>query len=296
MSGWRCSPAELSVCGPGSVSRGPGAAISAGWPLLLAALAVEAWQPWFGPIRNDRREVPPEARKWQGPLHWGRPNVYADETEALMKHLRTYVAPEPVLANFGISASIAAYGGCPVVLHPKFESADIREKVREYGEALFTGDEAEFRDWMEAQGATVYVHSMGEFSEIQPGYQMRYMVDALDPPTNAAARRFEQRPEELEHFVPQFANRKFRVFRLKHSPGAARLAQTRAEQARGALENGEVDVAEWKAAHAMRMDGGNEEAQEVLRIAVSLRAAGFRADDEGGGIGEASPLAPANPW
>jgi hypothetical protein len=40
---------------------------------------------------------------------------------------------------------------------------------------------------MESMGATVYVHSMGEFSEIQPGLQMRYMVDALEPATNAAA-------------------------------------------------------------------------------------------------------------
>ena len=265
--------------------------------MLAAAFALEAYQPWFGPIPwGGRREIAPEAKKWAGPLFWGRPNVYAAETEELMEHLKTFVAPEPVLANFGISASIAAYGGCPVVLHPKFESPEIREKVREYGEALFKGDEAEFCSWMEAQGATVYVHSMGEFSDIQPEYQMRFMVDALEPATNAAARLFEQKPEELERFAPQFANRKFRVFRLKHSPVAARLAQTRAEQARAALERGELETAQWKAAHALRMDAGNEEAQEVLRISVSLGDAGFRADEQGGDVDETSPLAPADPW
>ena len=160
---------------------------------LVFGWAVEVSQPWFGPLRRESSQVveTPGAPKWDGPLYWGRPNVYAAETEALMEHLRKFVAPEPVLANFGISASIAAYGGCPVVLHPKFESAEIRRKVREYGEALFKGDETEFRDWMESMGATVYVHSMGEFSEIQPGLQMRYMVDALEPATNAAARLFE---------------------------------------------------------------------------------------------------------
>ena len=146
---------------------------------------------------------------------------YAEETDALMEHLRRFVAPEPVLANFGISAAIATYGGCPVVLHPKFETPEIRRKVQEYGEALFLGDEDEFRGWMEAQGATVYVHSMGEFATIQPGLQMRYMVNALEPATNAAARLFEQRPEELQHFQAQFANRKYRVFRLKNSTVAA---------------------------------------------------------------------------
>ena len=265
--------------------------------LLAFGWLVEASQPWRGPIRWEESVVEtPGAPKWDGPLYWGRPNVYAAETEALMDHLRKYVAPEPVLANFGISASIAAYGGCPVVLHPKFESAEIRRKVREYGEALFKGDEAEFRNWMEAQGATVYVHSMGEFSEIQPGLQMRYMVDALDPATNAAARRFEQRPEELEHFSPQFANRKFRVFRLKRSPVAARLAETLAEQARAALESGALAEAETKAAHALRMDGENEAAQEVLRHATALRDEGFRAAEEDDVAGEASPLAPAKPW
>ena len=254
------------------------------WPrwvaaaLLAAGWAVEAHQ------------------TWREPLRWGRPNVYASETEALMEHLRKYVAPEPVLANFGISASIAAYGGCPVVLHPKFESPEIREKVREYGEALFKGDEAEFCDWMEAQGATVYVHSMGEFSDIQPGLQMRYMVDALDPATNAAARLFEQRPEELTRFAPQFANRKYRVFRLKRSPGAVRLAKTLAEQARASLEGGELEIAEAKAAHALRMDAENDDAQEVLRHASALRDAGFRADEEGGDMAEAPALAPAKPW
>ena len=265
--------------------------------LLAFGVLVEARQPWFGPIRLKRPEVvAPEAQKWAGALYWGRPNVYAAETEALMDHLRKFVAPEPVLANFGISASIATYGGCPVVLHPKFESADIREKVREYGEALFKGDETEFRDWMEAQGATVYVHSMGEFSEIQPGLQMRYMVDALDPATNAAARLFEQRPEELKAFAPQFSNRKYRVFRLKRSPVAVRLAETLAVQSRSALEKGELESAETQAAHALRMDADNEEAQEVLRHAGALRDAGFRAEDEGGPIGEAPRMAPARPW
>ncbi len=264
---------------------------------LAMGWLAEASQPWLGPIQWSRPEVvAPEAQKWDGPLFWGRPNVYAAETEALMVHLRKYVAPEPVLANFGISASIAAYGGCPVVLHPKFESPEIREKVRGYGEALFKGDEAEFRDWMEAQGATVLVYSMGEFSEIQPGLQMRYMVDAMEPATNAAARLFEQRPEELQFFVSQFANRKYRVFRLKQSTVAVRLAEALAEKAQSALENGELEAAEIQAAHALRMDAENGTAQDVLVHASALRDAGFEAGAEDGMMEEASEMAPTCPW
>ena len=235
-----------------------------------------------------------EARKWAGPLFWGRPNVYAEETEALMSFLRTRVAPEAVLANFGISGSIAAYGGCPVMLHPKFETREIRELVEEYGEALFKGTESEFKSWMEAHGVTVYVHSMGEFSELQPGYQMRYMVDALNPAADAAARLFEQRPEELEHFVPVFSNRKFRVYRLKHSAVAARAAQERARQAREALESGRLAQAEFWAGRALGMDAECEEAQEVLRVALNLQDAGF-GGDEADDFVVVSPLAPADP-
>ncbi|MDR0993535.1 MAG: hypothetical protein LBN38_03070 [Verrucomicrobiota bacterium] len=234
---------------------------------------------------------------WQDAVRWGRPNVYAAETEALMEYLRKFVAPEPVLANFGISAGIAAYGGCPVVLHPKFESPDIRKKVREYGEALFTGNEEEFRDWMQSNGATVYVHSMGEFSDIQPGLQMRYMVDALDPMEEAAARLFEQRPEELRFFVPEFGNRKYRVYRLKSSPVAARLSQTLSGRAREALETGELPLAEQWSAHALRMDPENAEAQETLRHASILRENGFRSEEElDWAEVEAPAIAPANPW
>ena len=75
-----------------------------------------------------------------------------------------------------------------------------------------------------------------------------------------------------------------------------RLAGTLVEQARAALENGDLTAAETKGAHALRMDAENEEAQAILRHATALRDAGFRAEDEEGWAGEASPLAPTRPW
>ena len=44
------------------------------------------------------------------------------------------------------------------------------------------------------------------------------------------------------------------------------------------------------------MDDGYEEAQEVLRITLGLGEVGFRDDEAGRAIAEASPLAPADPW
>ena len=230
--------------------------------VLLAAWGVELSQPCIKPLR------------------WGRPYTYPAEAAALMDHLRRYVAPEPVVANFGASGSIAVYGGCPVVLHPKFESPGIRRDVEAYGTALFRGTEEDFRDWMVSKGATVYVHSMGEFSDVQPGLQMRYMVDALDPATNAAARLFEQHPEELQHFVPQFANIKYRVFRLKDAPAVTAAAGHLSARAAGALAEGRLDAASLWAAHALRLVPGLPEAEATLRHATALSDAGLRSGDD----------------
>ena len=214
------------------------------------------------------------------PLRWGRPYTYPAEAEALMEHLRRYVAPEPVAANFGTSGTIAAYGGCPVVLHPKFETKRIRQDVEEYGKALFRGTEKDFKEWMEAKGATVYVHCMGEFSDVQPGLQMRYMVDALDPAPDAAARLFEQRPEELKHFVPQFANIKYRVFRLKEGPAVEAAADRLAGRAEEAFREGRLTAASRWSAHALRLVPEHPVAKETLRHASALAAAGVMADEE----------------
>lgn len=217
------------------------------------------------------------------PLRWGRPYIYPNESAALMDHLRRYVAPEAVAANFGASAAIATYGGCPVLLHPKFETPQIRRDVQAYGEALFRGTEADFKRWMQSKGATVYVHSMGEFSDVQPGLQMRYMVNVLHPATNAAARLFEQHPEDLTLFTPQFANIKYRVFRLKDSPDASRHADLLAEQATLALQNGCLATASYLSAHALRIQPQHVPAATTLQHATALIESGMTdlsADDD----------------
>ena len=114
------------------------------------------------------------------PERWGR-WVYYREIEELTQWMRRYVRPEPVLANFGVSASILTYGECPILLHPKFESKEIRDRVRAYGETLFKGTEEELRDWANRYGAQYYVYALGEFSSISPEQQMRYFVNALEP-------------------------------------------------------------------------------------------------------------------
>jgi len=204
------------------------------------------------------------------PLRWGREQPYLAERRELMDWLKANADGRPVLANFGISASVAAYAGCPIILHPKFEAPEIRKRVREYGEALFKSDEGVFRSWAEGHGAVFYVYSLGEFARVRPEAQMRYFVDALNPPSNAAARIFEFAPRRSRWFEPLWQNRKYRVFRVITRADE----QTAREQARLAarqIELGKLKDAQGRAELALLYDPGNKDALATLLRVDDLR-------------------------
>lgn len=211
---------------------------------------------------------------WENPGQWGRPNVYYEELDEVTAWLREYVSPQPVLANFGVSASLLAYGECPIILHPKFETETIRNRVQAYGEALFKGNEEDFRNWAEAHGATHYIYAVGEFASIHPELQMRYFVDALDPQPDAAARVFEFQPESVRYFEYIWGNRKYRVFRL-----ITQADETRADRltirARQTLARGDLEEAERLAWSALTLFPAQYRAQEVVARVGSLRDQGF---------------------
>jgi len=213
--------------------------------LLLAGVGVEA------------------AHVFDNPARWGSVPVYAKEKQALCQWLRSNTAGESVLANFGLSPFLLTYANCPIVLHPKFESPGIRDRVRAYGEALFKSNEEGFRAWMEPFGVPYYVYALGEFADIQPESQMRYCVNALNPPPSAAARLFEKHPEQGRYFRFLWGNEKYRVFRVitradEHSAG--RLAAEAAQ----ALRKGRRAEAEYKATQALMYDPQNANAMQVL--------------------------------
>ena len=211
------------------------------------------------------------------PERWGRSNVYYRELNELGAWLKEHAAPEAVLANFGVSGSIAAYGKCPIVLHPKFETAQARRKVREYGELLFKGDEKSFRDWADQQGAEYYVYAKGEFSSQSPELQMRYFVNAMNPAEDAPARLFELHPERLKWFRPVWSNVKYSVFKIFTKADEV-LSDQHARQARRALQQGDVDRAAQEGWEAVKLNPQQAEALDVLRHAESLRSQGFQQD------------------
>ncbi len=220
------------------------------------------------------------AHTLRDPARWGRSGVLYREREELQEWLKTHAKGAPVLANFGTSAGVLAYGGCPVILHPKFETEANRRRVERYGTLLFKGTERALRDWAETQGARYLVYALGEFSARRPEYQMRYMVNAMDPPAYAPARRMEFEPDRLAYFRPVWGNAKYRVFRVRLAADEAEAAR-RVREAREALARGGLDAADRAATKAQQIDPGHPGALEVLRLVGALRAAGFRAGAEG---------------
>jgi hypothetical protein len=187
---------------------------------------------------------------------------------------------DPVLANFGISGPILAYAGCPVLLHPKFESRDIRERVREYAECLFTKPENALRDWAETRGAKWLVFSIGEFSPMGVDLQLRYMVNALDPGPETLARKLDRRVMDqlqvmarqptglpwdyLRLFRLRWVNAKYAVFRIVTKEDEV-MALQYLEMARLASRAGDWTTVSKRAVAALGHD-------ETLAEAFELKA------------------------
>lgn len=147
---------------------------------------------------------------------WGHPRHSYQAIAGLVGALRDLDRPDaPVLAGFGISGSILAETDMPILLHPKFESPGIRERVREFYEHLYRKDERALRDWAVSQGAQFYVHTFGALGAAEdPRETPRYMVDAVEPPPEAAARLLEQRSREAVWFQPVWSNDRYQIFRI----------------------------------------------------------------------------------
>ncbi|MDO9541507.1 MAG: hypothetical protein Q7J98_04190 [Kiritimatiellia bacterium] len=199
----------------------------------------------------------------RNPVRWGSGQPYLKQRLELVDWLKANAPGQAVLANFGISAFVLAYADCPIILHPKFESPDIRKRTQEYGEMLFKTDEGRFRLWADRFGAAFYIHSLGEFARVCPEAQMRYFVDALNPPPAAPARLFEFKPLASRWFVLLFQNSKYRVFRII-TPADEQIAGTKAEKAQREIAEGLLSRAKIEAEHALLYDPGNKNVWEVI--------------------------------
>lgn len=225
------------------------------WLVVMAVV----WEAWLSVARAGE---------------WGRPEIYYREISELCDWLERNGRGDGVLANFGVSGSILAYGKCPVVLYPKFESPEIRRAVRKYGETVFRGRDEDLRRLVDTWRVGWLVWCRGEFSAVHPEWQMRYMVDALQPDKEAPARWLEYSEGGKRYFPLVWENRKYRIFRAIGFAAEREGAQL-AEEAWELLRSGRLEEAEGRAWEALAKDMHCESAMQVIHHVTSLREEGF---------------------
>ncbi len=117
-----------------------------------------------------------------------------------------------VLATITESPVFWAHTGRPIILHPKFENREIRERYREFLEAIYGGEDG-FYEFARRHGADYFIYDTGFLFDAEES--RRYKADKLGPlPPDCAAELFQDHPERLKHFTLELAADRFSVFRL----------------------------------------------------------------------------------
>jgi len=140
-----------------------------------------------------------------------------------------------ILADFMLEPVIFHYGNRKIVLHPKFESADMRTKVKEYLEALFDGKERVFYDFCMKNGVDYYLFNPNIFwgykNEDAWIYSSRYVSGRRGLLDATEIYKLFSSSQKLNYFYPVDGteNQLFRVANAKNKKKAEEYYQTGAE-------------------------------------------------------------------
>ncbi len=115
-----------------------------------------------------------------------------------------------VLTVFELGPSVALYARRPVILHSKFESKLLRDKVEQVYTSLYRSEET-FYELCQRLNAGYFVYQVNMVIADEPG-SLRYLSDALRLRTDSAAFKFHFFPEQLAHFRLIYQNATYRVF------------------------------------------------------------------------------------
>ena len=141
--------------------------------------------------------VQPEPREYRALVDWVRENT---PTNAVL------------LATITESPVLWAHTERPIILHPKFENRAIRERYREFLETIYAS-EAQFHELCVSNDASYFVYDISFLLDAKES--RRYKADKLGPlDPSCAAVLFQQYPERLRRFEPEFAEGRFAVFRV----------------------------------------------------------------------------------
>jgi hypothetical protein len=155
------------------------------------------------------------AATWQlAVLDWGplnrrpvHPEAYRPVVAWLEEHTATNAV---VLSSISESPVWWAHTGRPMVLHSKFENRVIRERCREFLDALY-GSEESLAVFARRHGAEYFVYDVGCL--VTGPDTWRYKADRLgDLPASSTARRMWEAPYALRLFRLEYQTNRFLVF------------------------------------------------------------------------------------
>lgn len=172
---------------------------------------------------------------------------------------------EAVLSTYELGPSIAAYAKRPVILHSKFESKAIRDKVIEIYTSLYHTEE-DFYKVCKKYDASLFVYQQNMV--LNRPKSIRYITgtDSLMP--DSAAALFQLYPEKMKHFFLIHLNPLYRVFKVgQNTP--ERIAHTKKLLEAKSVLNSDSSIARLQHGINFFNEGKLKEAEDSLRLAIS---------------------------
>jgi hypothetical protein len=137
------------------------------------------------------------------------PAEYTPIVQWVNEHTETNAV---VLATITESPVLWAHTGRPMILHPKFENHEIRERYRDFLESIYASEDR-FHEFARRYEADYFVYDAGFMIDEQES--RRYKADKLGPlPADCAAVLFQEHPDHLQHFKLELAAGRFALFRV----------------------------------------------------------------------------------
>jgi len=206
-------------------------------------------------------------RTYAGLPQWGR-NVNYPALVSLTNWIEARTPADSVcLATFGLSPSLLAYGKRAIVLHPKYEDAAIRKKVKEYDTMIFSTSEDDFYKICKKYDVTHYIHSRGTFTDRSINGR-RYLAGVMQPSYKTNAYKFEIAPLLLTKYRKLYENDGYLVYKIVDGADVAEAGDLYADANRK-IANGNLKDAIGDLVKAITINPGLLKAHARLIYAYS---------------------------
>ncbi|MGA2220731.1 MAG: hypothetical protein ABSH21_02955 [Verrucomicrobiia bacterium] len=138
-----------------------------------------------------------------------QPSEYVPVVRWLNEHTPTNAV---ILTTITESPVFLAHTGRPIILHPKFENHDVRDRYHQFLDSIYRSEDR-FYEFAQRYGADYFVYDISFLLDAEES--RRYKADKLgNLPSTCAAVIFQEHPEQLKHFKLELAAGRFSVFRV----------------------------------------------------------------------------------